>query len=198
MPDVVRLEDALRACEPRIIEGSRRASVALIFRNGPGGELQLFFIHRAEDLRDPWSGHMGFPGGRVDDGDGSSLDAVYREVREEVGLDLKRSGRLIARLSDQRAVAKGKRLGLVIEARVFELLKSCPMRANAEVQDMLWIPLSFFQDPKQRSEMDYLHGDLKLRLPCYHYRDKLIWGLSLLMLDELLSRIPATGPILLS
>ncbi len=186
MSEMRHLEALLRSCERRGIEGERRASVALIFREDPPGELELFFIHRAEHPRDPWSGHMGFPGGRVDDGDSSSLAAVYRELREEVGVDLEGCGRLVARLSDQRAVAKGKRLGLVIEARVFEMLEDVPMQANSEVQDMLWIPISFFRDSGNRSEMDYLHGDVKFRLPCYRYGEKLIWGLSLLMLDEIL------------
>jgi len=193
MSEMRHLEALLRSCERREIEGERRASVALIFRENPLGELELFFIHRAEDPRDPWSGHMAFPGGRVDEGDSSSLAAVYRELREEVGVDLEGCGQLIARLSDQRAVAKGKRLGLVIEARVFEILEDVPMQANSEVQDMLWIPVSFFRDSGNRSAMDYLYGDVKLRLPCYRHGQKLIWGLSLLMLDEILGCL-AGGP----
>lgn len=191
MTEMDRLERLLRSCAIRKIEGERRASVALIFRENSSGELELFFIHRAEHPQDPWSGHMGFPGGRVDAADASPLDAVYREVREEIGVDLEGCGRLLARLSDQRAVAKGKRLGLVIEARVFQMLEDVPMRANSEVQDLLWIPVSYFRDGEKRSEMDYPHGDVKLRLPCYRYGEKLIWGLSLLMLDEVLACLDA-------
>jgi len=189
MIDLGDLETVLNACPRRHFEAEKRASVAMIFHQDPEAGPEIFFIHRAEHPRDPWSGHMGFPGGRVDPEDASPLDAVYREVREEIGLDLEQEGRLLARLSDQRAVARGRPLGLVIEVRVFEVGHRPQMRANEEVQDMLWIPLAFFLDPENRGEMEYRQGDLELLLPCYHYGPKLIWGLSLRMLDEVLDCI---------
>ena len=185
MIEVRDLEAALRSWRPKFLEGEKRASVALIFHQDREG-LELFFIHRSENPRDPWSGHMGFPGGRVDPEDVSPLSAVHREVREEIGFDLQLSGRLLGRLSDQRAVARGRAVGLVIEVRVFSVPVKAPMQANAEVQDMVWIPLSFFLEPGNRDEMEYRHSGIDLLLPCYHWASKRIWGLSLRMLDELL------------
>ena len=40
------------------------AAVAMIFREG-GEELELLLIQRSVDERDPWSGNLAFPGGRV-------------------------------------------------------------------------------------------------------------------------------------
>jgi len=37
--------------------------------------------------------------------------------------------------------------------------------------------------------MSYRHGDLSLELPCYRYRGHLIWGMTLGMVDELLSLV---------
>ena len=53
----------------RVSGGGRRAAVALVFRDGVQGGLELLFIRRAEHEKDPWSGHMGFPGGRQEPGD---------------------------------------------------------------------------------------------------------------------------------
>ena len=62
---------ALGDFQPRLlpdVEGQTRAAVAALLRPGEGG-VEILFIHRAEDPRDPWSGHMAFPGGREDPGD---------------------------------------------------------------------------------------------------------------------------------
>ena len=42
----------------------RRAAVAVVLA-GEGGALRLCIIRRAEHPRDPWSGHIALPGGRV-------------------------------------------------------------------------------------------------------------------------------------
>ena len=52
-------------------------------------DLEAFFILRASNDSDRWSGQVGFPGGRQSDADGGSDEAtVAREVMEEVGITL--------------------------------------------------------------------------------------------------------------
>ena len=47
----------------RVDTSGRRAAVALVLRDeGKHGRPELLFIRRAEHEKDPWSGHMGFPG----------------------------------------------------------------------------------------------------------------------------------------
>ena len=86
------VERALRRHEPvRVaLDGEpSRAAVAMVLEPRDD-DLHLFFIHRAEHDADPWSGHMGFPGGRKDADDPDVLNSVLREVHEEVGIDLER------------------------------------------------------------------------------------------------------------
>ena len=176
----------LEGREHKIIEGNRRAAVAAIFRTGKAGEVEILLIHRAEDVRDPRSGHMAFPGGRVDDDDASPEAAAIRETEEEVGLRLESHARLLGRLSDVTAVARGRRLGLVIEPFVFELVKASELRLNAEVQEALWVPLGFFFNEANRSSLTYDFEDRTYELPCYRYDGRVVWGLTLRMLDEVL------------
>ncbi|KAJ1965858.1 hypothetical protein GGI12_000487 [Dipsacomyces acuminosporus] len=49
---------------------------------------QMLFIQRARYPGDPWSGHIGFPGGKREADDGSDLATVERETKEELGLDI--------------------------------------------------------------------------------------------------------------
>lgn len=166
-----------------------RAAVAAILRRGSEG-VEMLFIHRAEDPRDPWSGHMAFPGGRVDPGDDSRLAAAIRETREEVGLDLEAVGESIGRLSDVQAISRGRPLSMVITPFVFAVSSAPELVINHEVDEALWVPVAFLADRSNRETMDYRRGDLSIELPCYRYRGHLIWGLTLGMVDDLLSLIP--------
>lgn len=166
-------------------EGMKRAAVAAILRPASSGP-ELLFIHRAEDSRDPWSGHMAFPGGKVDESDGDALSAVLRETREEIGLDLEAHARRLGRLSDVRAVGRGRPLSMVISPFVFELTTTPELTTNYEVEAVVWVPTSFLCDHRNRETMPYRRYGLSLDLPCYRYEGHLIWGLTLGMADDLL------------
>ena len=84
--DLPTIAARLRGLPPRPREAAEgaRASVAAILREGPERRAELLLIRRAEHPRDPWSGHMAFPGGRRDEGDRDLLHTAVREGREEV------------------------------------------------------------------------------------------------------------------
>lgn len=166
-------------------ERLRQASVAAILRQRDHG-VELLFIRRAEHPKDPWSGHMGFPGGRMDPADKDALEVAVREAREEVALDLVGNGERIGRLSDLEAVAGGRPIEMVISVFVFELLADTQMSLNHEVQEVVWVPLAFLMDRRNRSTFSWSRFGLPVPLPCYRYRERMIWGLTLRMVDELL------------
>jgi 8-oxo-dGTP pyrophosphatase MutT (NUDIX family) len=182
---------ALGDFRPRLlpdVEGQTRAAVAAVLRPGEDGA-EFLFIHRADDPRDPWSGHMAFPGGRVDAQDTDPLAAAVRETREEVGLDLSLSAERIGRLSDVAAIGRGRPMNMVITPFVFAIVSIPPLEPNHEVETIVWVPASFLADHRNRESMAYQRAGLSLELPCYRYQDHLIWGLTLGMVDELLSLV---------
>ena len=77
----------------------KRSAVVMMLREVAGGDVEILMIERAQRAGDPWSGHMGFPGGRVDAGDVHSYAAALRECMEEIGLDLASHGCFMGRLS---------------------------------------------------------------------------------------------------
>ena len=174
-------------------ENVRHAAVAAVLRQA-ADDVELLFIHRADDPRDPWSGHMAFPGGRVEPGDGDPLRAAVRETREEVGLDLDHQGALLGRLSDVAAVGRGRPLPLVILPFVFAVSGQPELVPNREVAGMVWVPLSFLGDPGRRSTMAWARGGTTATLPCYRYRGHLIWGLTFGMVDELVEVVADRPP----
>ncbi|MBI2963462.1 MAG: CoA pyrophosphatase [Deltaproteobacteria bacterium] len=182
------LERALRRHRPQrvALDGfPTRAAVGMILDPRPD-DLHLFFIHRAEVDGDPWSGHMGFPGGRMDPEDPDVLGTVLREVDEEVGIDLGREGRLIAALDEIQGVARGRHLPLVISPFVFALEQPVEPRPNHEVQSVLWVPLSFLAAPENESLVEHRIDGQPMRLPAYVYGERTIWGLTFRMIRSLL------------
>lgn len=164
----------------------RQAAVAAVLRASP--ELELLFIRRAEHPSDPWSGHMAFPGGRVDPGDPTPLDAARRETREEIALDLGTRGQLLGELSHLPAAARGRLLPMVIHPFVFGLEQlHDPLRPNPlEVAEAVWVPLDFLRERANRGTLQKTYAGVPMTLPCYRYQGRVIWGLTLRMLDELL------------
>jgi len=189
MLTVEDIQRVVRTHEPRLLdrtEDLKVAAVAAVVRQGRDG-VEVLFIHRAEDPRDPWSGHMAFPGGRVEDRDADSLEAAKRETREEIGLDLGSGGTLFGRLSDVAAVGRGRPLALVVEPYVFSIEDRPTLDPNHEVEEVVWVPLDFLLDRGNRSTIAWQHGEVSVNLPCYRYQTHVIWGLTFGMVDELLT-----------
>lgn len=196
MVDGERLRAAVAAIVPRSdanVPATKKAAVAAVYRDAPHGA-ELLFIRRAEDPRDPWSGHMGFPGGRVDASDRSPLATAIRETREELALDLEVAGELVGQLSEVHTHLAPPAAPRAVVPFVFALRDAqVVLEANHEVQEIVWVPLSFFLDRGNRSRMTWVRRGVPLPLPCYRYGGRVIWGLTLRVVDELLEALVRTA-----
>ena len=167
---------------------SMRAAVALVFRDGPAETgLELLFIRRAEHEKDPWSGQMGFPGGRAEPADASIDVTAVRETLEETGLDLARDGERLGALDDVQAMARGRAVDLVISPRVFRLQGPFGGAPSHEVVSLHWLPLERLLAPETRSTFSYVHERTTLELPCLRVDGLVIWGLTYRMFQGLAS-----------
>ena len=179
--DPTRWEDVRRALAlrpPARLERrlAARAAVALLLREASGA-LELLFIHRAEHPGDPWSGQMGFPGGREEPGDPDLRSTALRESAEEVGVDPRRAEPL-GSLDELQAVSRRGAMSLTITPFVFRVEPAQRLVPNYEVQAFHWLPLDALLGHELRSELDYLHEGRTLRFPCLRAGDLVIWGLT--------------------
>ena len=163
----------------------KRSAVAMILQVREG-ELNILMIKRAERKGDPWSGHMAFPGGRMDRDDRNGFAAAVRETEEEVGLRLGPEDRCIGRLSDLNARPHKGAFGMAVSPFVFHLDREVAFVPNYEVAEVVWVPLEFLLDVDNREQMVWERTGVKIPLPCYFFEGRRIWGLSLAMLDELM------------
>lgn len=190
---VKKLLDVERARDHAGAEEATHAAVAAILREPPGGgAAELFFIERALHPKDPWSGHIAFPGGRRDPDDASLLATAIRETREEVGLDLGRA-ELVARLPDVPAFMRSRRGGLVVTPYVFALRGGdAELSPNAdEVASTLWVPLSSLAEGEGRGTYSFTWEDKPYEVPCIRLEpgQKVLWGMTYRMLETMLDAL---------
>jgi len=152
VPTLDEIRRALALREATIISDAdkRRAAVAMVLRENRG-VTEVLFIERATREGDPWSGHMAFPGGRVDPGDDTDRAAAERETREEVGLDL-RGARAIGRLDDLEGHRSAGVSRMVVSAFVYEEGDVGPLVPNHEVRKAFWFPLRALHDEERQVE----------------------------------------------
>jgi 8-oxo-dGTP pyrophosphatase MutT (NUDIX family) len=163
--------------------------VAAVLRPA-AGDVEALFIRRAENPRDPWSGHMAFPGGRRDPGDPDLVHTALRETREELGLDLESTARRIGHLDEIEAVARGRRTGMVIRPYVFALeAAEVELRPNYEVAEALWVPLGPLLRGEASTHYRYQRNGLDLLLPAYLCEGHVVWGLTYQMLERLFQAV---------
>lgn len=190
-----RLQRRLAKQPPHIIDArvvNRRAAVAMVFSRQKPGELLL--IRRAEHPKDPWSGHMGFPGGRCERGE-TDLEAAMRETHEEVGVDLKLQGQLLGRFDDVQAVGRGKAIPMAISSFFFVVEELPETQADPrEVQEVVWVPLPFLMDDRDLPLMNYKFDGRDFEFPHYFYEGRQIWGLTFRMIRQFMSHLKAVYP----
>jgi 8-oxo-dGTP pyrophosphatase MutT (NUDIX family) len=179
--------------EPKLVDDPARprAAVALVLRDAPASP-DVLLIERAKHPEDPWSGHMAFPGGRVDPGDPHARAAAERETLEEVGLSLA-GAEPLGRLDDLEGRHAGRPLSLVISAWIYHVPEPGPLAPNHEVETALWVPLTRLVDPEQRVEYPTPIGGYPGILvgdPGRH----VVWGLTYRFLEIFFDRLGSPFP----
>ncbi len=175
---------------PVDIDAPMRAAVALLLQPRPD-DVYVLFIHRAHHPHDPWSGHMAFPGGRHEPEDPDLLVTIQRETHEEVGISLDDHGEYLGRLAEVQAMARGKRTGMIVSPFVYLVSQEArPVPDPVEVQDIIWVPLSFMQqDGVEQIVQRNLQAGSTAQVPALLYGGKTIWGLTYRMLRGFLELI---------
>jgi 8-oxo-dGTP pyrophosphatase MutT (NUDIX family) len=180
-PDVARLARRHAARTGHMIEpegAMRYAAIALVIRPSPAGEAELLMIKRAEMERDPWSGHVACPGGRMDPTDPNLEFTAVRETWEETGIDLARDGRILGTLDDisPRTPALPP---LIIRPFVAAVKPDVTITPSLEVAEAFWVPLTAIRETTAWSRaMVRVRGVGEREESVFRHGDYTVWGLT--------------------
>ena len=191
LPDVQRLRAAL-ARRPGVAidasDGSRRlAAIALVLRPGSvGGDPELLMIKRAEAERDPWSGHVACPGGRMEPGDHDLEQTAIRETWEETGVDLAKDGRILGALDD--ISPRTPVLPPIIVRPFIAVVKpEVDLVQSSEVAEAFWVPLAAMRERASwGTALVAVRGHGEREVAVFRHGTYTVWGLTERVLRQFL------------
>ncbi|BCU70464.1 NUDIX hydrolase [Stygiolobus caldivivus] len=138
----------------------KAAVTVIVSKNG-----YILLIKRKQNPRDPWSGHVAFPGGRRENSE-SCYEAAMRECYEEVGIRPKIVKELGTYFPNNAPDMKVKAFLGCVE-REFE-----PVIQKDEVDKAIWI----------RPQ------DLEVNQESFYYGDLKIWGMTYRILKDVIEK----------
>jgi 8-oxo-dGTP pyrophosphatase MutT (NUDIX family) len=179
---LTRLKENLSSNPRSSTDENVDAVVAILLDQDSANQLSTLLIHRVERIGDPWSGQIGLPGGRVERFDGSTREALEREVREEVGLELSEEGELLGLLSVGHP---GRRTEMRVQPWVYGLHRRPQVTTGPEVQHAFWVSLSKLPSLKGTSEVEI--GGTRILVEAFLVEGRVVWGFTHRVLNELLA-----------
>ncbi len=169
-------------------EKTRQAAVAIVLHETQD-RTEVLFIKRATVAGDPWSGHMAFPGGHVDDEDAALVEAAIRETKEEIGMNL-RDSHLLGPLSHQRVGPRSRTVDMLVAPYVFAVDSVPKLELNHEVDEVVWGSFSDMFHGKNHAVE--LRPDTQPHAAFNGYRlaqQHFVWGLTYRTLQTLFTAV---------
>ncbi|PLY00293.1 MAG: CoA pyrophosphatase [Desulfuromonas sp.] len=193
MPTLELIRKTFKSHRPEILDiEARRAAVAMILRE-QAGQVEMLMIRRAEHEGDPWSGDLGFPGGKVDFEDPSDRAAAERETFEEIDLQLGAEA-FIGQIDD----ISGAYVPVNVACFVYLLDETATFSLNHEIDNYWWIPLSRFFEPERHRYVTFTYRNrhrarpvIDLVEPDYPF----LWGITYRIIEQFFTLIGYPLPV---
>lgn len=167
---------ALAAHRPAVLPADRPHAAVAMLLSDEGAGPEALFILRAPHDHDPWSGNIGFPGGRVNAGEHDPRLTAERESREELALDLG-ACEYLGRLDDLYGLA----LPILVSCFVYVARRRPALTPNHEVAGTFWFPLRELGCPERhRIETFSWRGELTTQpvADLLGSGEPLLWGIT--------------------
>ncbi|SDL93029.1 NUDIX domain-containing protein [Modicisalibacter muralis] len=175
-----KLHERLQAHTPRklsLVLPQAAVLLPIVARDEP----TILFTRRASHLKQH-AGQVAFPGGKREPDDPDLLTTALREAQEEIALTPGKV-QLLGRLGDLISLH-----GIRVTPFVGVIPPDLPLRADpGELDAIFEVPLSvFLEDRRSHTDVITAYGR-PFYVPSYQAGEHVIWGLTAMMLVELLA-----------
>jgi len=173
--ELLRRELATVEPAPReALAGKSNAAAVLVPIFERAGELHVVYIRRSDHV-ESHRGQVAFPGGRVDAGDATLLDAALREAREEVAIE-PATVDVLGAFPTMSTMATN----IVVAPFAGVIPGDSRLRRDPnEVAEIFDVPLAALSDPRYRGEFEWQREGRASKSPAILYGGQTIWGLTL-------------------
>lgn len=162
-------------------DGLRSAAVLIPVVDRTEGATMIL-TQRTANLR-THSGQIAFPGGTIDDSDGTPENAALRETWEEIGL-ARQNISVIGRMPDY-LTGSGFRIAPVLGV----VRPDFELRVNPdEVEDAFEVPLSFLMNPDNHNRESGVWNGKERYYFTMPYGERYIWGVTAGIIHTLYER----------
>lgn len=158
------------------------ASVMMVLKQNRQN-LDMLFIKRPDSPGDTFSGHIAFPGGKMIPQDSDLLETALRETREEVGIDLSKSGKIIGKLDDTKPNSR-KADFIIVTPFVSMLTEEVEIIPNEEVDRYFWVPVDHLLDERNMRVRIKIRDNREIEDYVFSYDRYIIWGMTGRVLRE--------------
>ena len=173
LPWIIR--DLLKRRTPKPIEeqgSSLKRAAVLIPLFKAESEYRVLFTKRTDTV-EAHKGQISFPGGRIEQEDGSPLETALREADEEIGLSRK-DVTVLGQMDDARTVSSNyivhPFVGLIPYPYEFKT-------SVREVRALLEVPFQAFLSGDSSGEIHpVVYEGVTYQTLAYRYRGEVIWG----------------------
>ena len=166
-----------------ISDYKQSAVFALLFEEGQEHFLLLTQRHQYDGNH---SGQISFPGGKKDEEDKDLLGTAYRETFEELGIRPEQI-HFITTLSPLYIPVSN----FLVQPYIGYLAERPSLKIDErEVASVIKFPVKQLTDPEivKRTKLEASSGFL-LTVPAYHLDDKIIWGATAMVMNEIATLI---------
>ncbi|MEP6794677.1 MAG: CoA pyrophosphatase [Saprospiraceae bacterium] len=169
----------------------KNAAVLMVLFEKHPDDFHLIFIRRTTTQNgDKHSGQIAFPGGKNEITDPDLMYTALREAHEETAMDLTQ----IDVLGALSPIFINVSNFLVHPFLAFSCDMPSLVRQESEIEEILELPLSSFQNPSSVQETRiHISSDIILNhVPCFKVLDHIIWGATAMIMNEFLEILDRT------
>ena len=186
LPWIIR--DLLNRRSPKPIEeqgSSLRRSAVLIPLFNVASEYRVLFTKRTDSV-EAHKGQISFPGGRIEEEDGSPLETALREADEEIGLSRK-DVTVLGQMDDARTVSSN----YIVHPFVGLIPYPYDFKTSVqEVKELIEVPFQVFLSGDSAGEnTPVVYAGATYQTLAYHYRGEVIWGATARIMQNLVDLV---------